>query len=119
MGGGGGGDKYVGLLKSNHEEADDRILFHINQAVVVDHFNRVIVASADTDVFVWMDFDLKELWILSGQGRSSREIPLHQLVNMIDFSVVDVLPAAHALSGCDTTSKMGTKKISFSNSRKI
>ena len=24
--------------------------------------------------------------------------------------VVDVLPAVHALSGCDTTSKVGTKK---------
>ena len=45
------------------------IMFHVNQAVVVDHFQRVVVAFDDTDVFVclmyhfshWMDFDLKEL----------------------------------------------------------
>ena len=65
----GGENKNVGLLKCNHEEAYYRTLFHINQVVVVDHFQRVIVTSADTKVFVClmyrfchsMDFDLKEL----------------------------------------------------------
>ena len=65
-----------------------------------------------------MDFDLKELWMLSGQGRSSRAISLHQLVNTMDFNVVDVLPAVHALSGCDTTSKIGTKKSAFQTAEK-
>ena len=32
-----GETRYVWLLKCNHEEADDRIMFHINQAVAVDH----------------------------------------------------------------------------------
>ena len=51
--------------------------------------------------------------MLHGQGRSSRAIPLHQLVNIMDSNVVDVLPAVHALTGCDITIKIGT------NSRKI
>ena len=122
----GGNNKYIRLLKCDHEEADDRIMFHINQNVVVDHFQRVIVASADTDVFVclmdhfsnWTDYDIKELWMLSGQGRSSRAIPLHQLVNTMDSTVIEVLPAVHALSGCDTTSKIGTKKSAFQTAEK-
>ena len=40
------------LLKCNHEEADDRIMHHVNHAVAIDNFTRMIVASADTDVFV-------------------------------------------------------------------
>ena len=48
----GGGESYVRLLKCDHEEADDRIMFHISHAVVIDQFHKVIVASADTDVFI-------------------------------------------------------------------
>ena len=96
-----GETRYVHLLKCNHEEGDDRIMFHINQAVVVDYLQRVIVASSDTDVFVclvyhfghWMHFDLKELWMLSALAHSSRAVPLHQLVHKIDTNVIDVLPA--------------------------
>ena len=66
----------------------------------------------------WTDYDIKELWMLSGQGRSSRAIPLHQLVNTMDSTVIEVLPAVHALSGCDTTSKIGTKKSAFQTAEK-
>ena len=40
------------LLKWNHEESDDSIMYHINHAVCVNKFLRVIVASADADVFI-------------------------------------------------------------------
>ena len=36
-------------------------------------------------------------------------LPVHDIVNDIDSDVVDVLPAVHALTGCDATSKIGTK----------
>ena len=57
------------LLKCNHEEADDRIMYHVNNTVAIDNFTRLIVASADTDVLVclmyhfsrWKQFNLKEL----------------------------------------------------------
>ena len=42
----------VESLYSEHEEADDRLLYHINHAIKEDHHNRVIVAPPDTDVFV-------------------------------------------------------------------
>ena len=106
------------LLKCNHEEADDRIMYHVNHAVAIDNFTRMIVASADTDVPVclmyhfsrWKQFNLKELWVLGGQGTTRRAVPVHNLVAAMDPRVVNVLPAVHSLSGCDTTSKVSRKK---------
>ena len=34
---------------------------------------------------------------------------MHDIVNDIDSDVVDIPPAVHALTGCVTTSKIGTK----------
>ena len=42
----------VESLYWEHEEADGRLLYHINHAIKEDHHDRVIVASPDTDVFV-------------------------------------------------------------------
>ena len=58
----------------------------------------------------WAEYDLKELWIIMGQGGSTKAVPIHTLANILSSNVIDVLPAVHALSGCDTTSKVGTKK---------
>ena len=79
---------YIRLLKCDDEEADDRIMLHANHAVLVDQFGKIIKASADTDVFIclmyhfcrWNEFDLKELWVMSGQGHSTRAVPVHNLV---------------------------------------
>ena len=71
------------LLKCDHEEADD-LMFHINHAVIIDQFQKVIVASADTDVFIclmyhfrhWSMYELEERWVIKGQGNSSRAVPV-------------------------------------------
>ena len=101
------------LLKCDHEEADDRILFYVNHGVKVEKFRSVIIASPDTDIFIcsiyhfnrFVFFGLNELWFRT----SKLVVPVHDIVNDIDSDVVDVLPAVHALTGCDTTSKIGTK----------
>ena len=36
-------------------------------------------------------------------------LPIHDLANDLDSDFVEVLPAIHALNGCDTASKVGTK----------
>ena len=80
----GGSESYVHLFKCDHEEADDCIMFHINHAIVIDQFQKVIVASAYTDVFIclmyhfchWSMYELEETWVISGQGRSSRAVPV-------------------------------------------
>ena len=111
----------IRLLKCDHEEVDDRIMFHVNHAVTVESLRRIIVASADTDVFVclmyhfsrWTHFDLTEIWVLGGQGATRRAIPVHDLAERIELRVRDILPAVHVLTGCDTTSKVGTKKAAL------
>ena len=35
--------------------------------------------------------------------------PLHLLLTKLDPNVIDQLPAGHALTGCDTIAKVGTK----------
>ena len=94
-------------LKCYHEEADDRILFHVNDGVRRDHMKKIIIASPDTDVFVnavhhfsrWMYFNLDELWLVSGKSGSRQAFPVHELVDVLDANVIDVLPAVHALTG--------------------
>ena len=94
-------------LRNDHEEADDRMLYHINQAVSHERFERVIVASADTDVFVcslyhfnrWVYCGLQEMWIISGKRGSMTALPIHQLTQEIESTVIDILPAVHTLTG--------------------
>ena len=79
--------------------------------------SRVILLSNDTDVVVlglhyWSllkGHGLKELWIRAGVGNSTRHIPLHTLAEKMDPEICKViLPLLH-LTGCDSSSKFGTK----------
>ena len=109
-----------------HEEADDRILFHLGQGVKIGKFASVIIASPDTDVLVnsiyqfsqLKNFGLKELWFITGRSNTQTIIPLHNLFNVMDHEVIDILPAVHALTGCDTTSKVGTKSAALKTAAK-
>ena len=67
-------------------------MHHVNHAVTIDNFTRVVVASADTDVLVylmyhfneWKQFNLNELVVLGSQSATKRAIPIHDLVAAID-----------------------------------
>ena len=105
-----------------HEEADDRIQFHLNHAVVADNIETAIVCSADTDVFVsmlynyentWHERSLQELWQLYNELVS----PVQSAASVLGIENVKILPAIHALSGCDTTSNIGTKNKAFKMSK--
>ena len=106
-------------LKCFHEEADDRMMYHINHATSVHNITNVVIASQDTDVLVSAIYhfkntfaaQLREMWIISGKSGAYIVVPLHILSERISPDVIKVLPAIHALSGCDSTSKVGgTKK---------
>jgi len=98
------------------EEADARIVPHVMHAVT-HGISRIIVLSADTDVFVLMVFywnvlhsnGLSELWVKTGVGDSTRFIPVHVLAAQIGDNLCQLLPAVHVLTECDYTSKIGTK----------
>ena len=42
----------VPSLKNDHEEADDRIFYHLNHSIKDDGFQIVVTASAGADVFI-------------------------------------------------------------------
>ena len=103
-------------LDADIEEADLRLIphaFHATQEMA----KRVVILSNDTDVLVLglhyfhvlCHQGMKELWMRGGVGDSTRYIPLHTLAEKIGHDMCQVLPALHTLTGCDTTSKVGTK----------
>ena len=97
----------VNFLRNTHEEADDRMMFHVHQSVTSKKFKRVIIASGDTDVFVcsiyhfnrWIYRGLVEMGIVSGKSGSTTVFPIHQLAEQLESNVDDILPAIHALTG--------------------
>ena len=97
------------------EEADVRLVLHAIHATQTGA-KRLVILSGDTDVMVlalYFNTDLKtnglsELWMRAGVGDSTRYIPLH-LIFERKTELCSILSAIHILTGCDTTSKVGTK----------
>ena len=97
----------VDALRNDHEDADDHMLFHLNQAITDERFEQAVIASRDTDVFIcamyhynrWVYRGLNEVWIVSGKSGSTTAFPIHLLAEKLDPSVVDILPSVHALTG--------------------
>ncbi|MCG8430862.1 MAG: hypothetical protein MJA29_06800 [Candidatus Omnitrophica bacterium] len=78
---------------------------------------RIVILSGDTDVFVLGMYFLSlfnvngvcEVWFKGGVASTTRYIPIHVLAKNVGRSMCEILPAIHALSGSDVTSKVGTK----------
>eukprot|EP00794_Sanderia_malayensis_P000704 gene704-7409_t len=101
-------------------EADCRAIPHAMHATT-NGTKRIVVLSTDTDVtvillFCWQRLKvhgLKELWVKTGVGDSTRFVPLHELAASLSNDICEVLPAAYTLTGCDYTSKVGSKKAAI------
>ncbi|KAG1668335.1 hypothetical protein GQR58_017921 [Nymphon striatum] len=110
-----GTETQIAELASNQEEADDRIMFHINDGAVKHGVQLVLVDSPDTDVFVNLIFHFNKFWQLQklyvklGNWKTKKTVPVYLLVDQLYNCLVSCLPAIHALSGCDSTSKVGPK----------
>ena len=104
----------ISSLYCVREEADDRIPFHISHAVQVDRIQMALVCSGDTDVYLslmyhfksWKEDGLLELWT----ERNEEVSPVHESVDNQPAELTKILPTIHALTGSDTTSKIGSKK---------
>ena len=90
-------------------------MLHISHAAT-SGIKSVLVYSTDYDVFASLiyhfkvSFDLHELYVLvGGLKRTQRTVPIHILVKTLNPLLSECMPAIHALTGCDTTSKVGTK----------
>ena len=81
--------------------------------------------SPDTDVAVlygyhFSQLSIQELWFHTGTGRNRRFIPVHKAVEKVGQDVCNLLPAMHALTGCDSTSNLNGigKKGGFTTLKK-
>lgn len=99
------------------EEADLQIILHVLNSIE-SGFVVNVVLSNDTDVVVALLYymslfrkkGLQELWLRGGVGDTTRFIPIHTLSGKLGENLCSVLPAVHSLTGCDITSKIGTKR---------
>ena len=98
------------------EEADALIIPHAMHSVKSE-IQRIVVLSGDADVFVFLmhywdnlhSEGLRGIWIRAGVGDSTRYIPVHMLAPRIGKELCYLLPLVHTLTGCDYTSKVGSK----------
>ena len=105
-------------LSCSHEEADDRVIFHVQHLVCERNMSVIIVATEDTDIIIsllyhlinWEKMGLKQLWVNKGTSFKRIVYPLHTLLDAVGRDIVKHLPAIHALSGADTTSKICSKQ---------
>ena len=101
------------------EEADIRMVPHAMDAVKHYKVKRLIIVSEDTDIFViflyfWNRLSrhgASELWMRKRTKEGGFTYsPLHTIASKLGSRTKClVLPALHMLTGCDTTSKVGTK----------
>ena len=103
-------------LNSFIEEADSRMIPHIAKAGEEQH-ERVLVMSNDTDVVIYnlayfsqfKQRGVKQLWIRFGSQDKKRDIPIHSIAEKFGDEKCLALLKAHILTGCDVTSRIGTK----------
>jgi hypothetical protein len=96
----------------NHEEADTRIMVHIQHAVD-QGAKTFLVRTVDTDVVVILaglyfqlvtNQQLCDLWVAFGMGKKFRFYHINNICENLGEPRSRALPVFHALSGCDTTS---------------
>ena len=106
----------VQVLRSNHEEADTRMILHAKYAARTDR--RLVTQSPDTDVLIlsvshFRSLGCPELWFRTGLKDRQRMIPVHDIAHALGEKLCRSLPAFHAITGCDSTSVLagiGKKK---------
>ena len=97
-----GAMKEVSCLPSDLEEADTRIIPHINH-IVQKSKKRAVVLSNDTDVFAlllhyvhrFIDMGLAEMWIRYGTGENIRFIHIHLLYEILGSCMSSAVMKAH------------------------
>ncbi|KAG0717130.1 hypothetical protein GWK47_008210 [Chionoecetes opilio] len=99
------------LAPCTHEEADTRILLHLQDAVQ-QGYSKVSMRTVDTDVVVLAiasanRLNISELWIAFGAGKSFRFIAAHEIAKALGPDRCVALPMFHAFTGCDTVSCFG------------
>ena len=96
-------------LKSFHEEADTRMIFHLSVGARSENVSNIVVRSNDTDVLVLLVYHVAKtgtntgIWMDLGlnSNNSRRTVSINNLVQGLTKDVALALPGLHALTGCD------------------
>ena len=107
-------------MMASHEEADDRIMYSINQVFQRKNSETITVVTSDTDIITVLIYHFNNAWVVKSvhvlkKGRivSSKQqyelYPLHRILLQVGRGVINSLSAAHSLTGCNTVVKVGTK----------
>ena len=101
----------AGLAPCTHEEADNRMLLHVEDAVK-QGYTKVSVRTVDTDVVLLavmaaQRLDIDDLWAAFATGRSFRFLAAHEIAKTLGPNKCQALPFVHAFTGCDTVSCFG------------
>jgi len=101
-------------LYSTQEEADTRLLLHAIHAS--QNHSRVIIRYDDTDVMILLIYYCslgqlsEEVFMHAGHSgknvTNERYVPIHTIAEKLTEDVCSIIPAVHALSGCDTNSSL-------------
>ena len=101
------------LAPCTHEEADTRMILHVEDAVQ-NGYSKVMVRTVDTDVVVLavtaasrLRNHISELWVAFGTGKHFRYLAAHDMAAALGVDKCIALPVFHALTGCDTVSFFG------------
>ena len=106
------------LLECIHEEADDRFFSHANHVIkIINYDHKVLLLHLLTQIQLYPHYIISvnsssliwKLWFVTGRGNSRTFFPIHDLATDLDSDLVEVLPAIHALTRCDTANKVGIK----------
>ena len=104
-------DRHINHLRADHEEADTRIVLHVNDALK-QGYDRIIIQCRDTDVLVMMVSLLhnssSEIWMKAGTIKKPRNIAIHK-ISTLTKEIRDNLCSFHAITGCDSTSQFSGK----------
>ena len=94
----------VADLRSTHKEADYRIALHPVYA------DKVCVVSDDTDVYILLLFVSNKcdghIYLRQGTGDATTYHDIKALANILGDDICNIIPAFHALTGCDYTFKL-------------
>ena len=98
-------------LCCQHEEADTRVVFHMNHIKTAKTETYLTVRANDTDILIILLYhianeeNVPNVWMDLGfsKNNSRRYIDVTTLANNLGKAVCCALPALHAFTGCDYT----------------
>ena len=101
----------LSLAPCTHEEADTRMLLHLEDAVWQGYDKRTV----DTDVVVLavtsaQCLDISELWVAFGVGKNFKFLASHEIARVLGPDRCVALPMFHAFTGCETVSSFGGRR---------